>query len=105
MKYDVTYAQQRCSGCLRCQLACSCAHVKGFQPSEAHIQIETWGLEYRAVFGADCVHCGLCADDCLFGALKKHPRSQTAARRGGQGPAAGRRKRNGAAPIARYEAE
>ena len=93
MKYDVTYAQRLCSGCLRCQLACSRAWVRGFQPSAARLQIESLNAEYRAVFGEDCAHCGLCADDCLFGALTKQPRSHPPARKGrkrkGVGPGAG----------------
>lgn len=73
MKYKFTYDQKQCSGCLRCQLACSRAYIKRFQPFSACIQIDAQGEEYRAVFTEDCVKCGFCADNCLFGALVKFP--------------------------------
>ncbi len=76
MTYDLIYIQERCSGCLRCQLACSLAYAKCFQPAAARIRVDPRGAEYRVVFTEDCVKCGLCADDCLFGALLKHPREE-----------------------------
>ncbi len=73
MTYELTYIQERCSGCLRCQLACSWTYVKSFQPSAACLQVDTQGTQYRLVFTQDCVKCGICADSCLFGALVKNP--------------------------------
>ncbi len=78
MKYHFTYDQTQCSGCLRCQLACSRAYVKRFQPSAARIQLDARGGEYQAVFTEACVKCGFCADNCLFGALKKFPEEVSA---------------------------
>ena len=78
MKYELIYIQENCSGCLCCQLACSRAYAKSFQPSAARIKIETRGSEYRVSFTDDCVECGLCADNCLFGALTKLPREEAA---------------------------
>ncbi len=78
MKYEITYIQENCSGCLRCQLACSRAYARSFQPSAACIKIESRGAEYRIIFTKDCVECGFCADNCLFGALTKTPKEVTA---------------------------
>jgi len=78
MKYEITYVQENCSGCLRCQLACSRAYAKSFQPSAARIKIEALGAEYRVAFTEDCVECGFCADNCLFGALTKIPKEVAA---------------------------
>jgi len=74
MKYDLFYDQKLCSGCLRCQLACSRAYAKCFQPSTARIRVETRGEEYQATFTGDCLACGFCVDDCLFNALTKTPK-------------------------------
>ena len=73
MQYELTYVQENCSGCLCCQLACSRAYARSFQPSAAHIRIDTRGSEYQTSFTDDCVKCGFCADNCLFGALVKVP--------------------------------
>jgi formate hydrogenlyase subunit 6/NADH:ubiquinone oxidoreductase subunit I len=78
MKYRLAYDQKQCSGCLRCQLACSRTYVKQFQPSLSRIQIDAQGEKYRAVFTEDCVKCGFCADNCLFGALVKFPEKEAA---------------------------
>ncbi len=71
MKYHLFYDQKHCSGCLRCQLACSWTYEKSFQPSASRIKVEARGEEYRVVFTRDCTACGLCVDNCLFGALTK----------------------------------
>ena len=78
MKYDLTYIQENCAGCLCCQLACSRAYAKSFRPSAARIRIDTRGSEYRVSFTDACVACGICADHCLFGALVKVPREAAA---------------------------
>jgi ferredoxin len=78
MKYQVSYAQDHCTGCLRCRLACSGAYAKQFQPSAAHIAIHTRGIHYAAEFRQECTACGLCADSCLFGALIKYPMESAA---------------------------
>lgn len=74
MPFDLTYIQENCSGCLRCQLACSRAYARRFQPAAARIRITTAGEAYGASFMEDCTACGLCADSCLFGALLKRKR-------------------------------
>lgn len=71
MKYRIEYDQARCSGCRRCQLVCSDAYEKCSRPSAARIRIVTEEEPYRAILSGDCNGCGLCADDCAFGALAK----------------------------------
>ena len=73
MKYELFYDQSLCSGCLRCQLACSRAYAKCFQPAVARIKVETRGEEYHVMFSDDCRACGFCVDSCLFNALSKTP--------------------------------
>jgi len=71
MKYRLAYKPEKCSGCLQCQLTCSFMFSRVFQLSAAHIQIHIKGAVYRAMFTDQCTQCGLCADNCLFGALTK----------------------------------
>jgi len=71
MKYLLKYDQSKCSGCLQCQLTCSLMFSRNFQLSLSHIQIDSQKTEYSAVFTDNCTHCGICADNCLFGALIK----------------------------------
>lgn len=69
MAYEMIYSQEHCSGCLRCRLACSRAYAGAFQPSAARIDIDMSKPVYRARFSDTCNACGICADNCLFGAL------------------------------------
>ena len=71
MKYHIFYIQERCTGCLRCQLACSRTYEKSFLPSAARIRIHTDDMDYAAEFTRECEECGFCADSCLFDALTK----------------------------------
>jgi formate hydrogenlyase subunit 6/NADH:ubiquinone oxidoreductase subunit I len=73
MKYQVIYTQECCAGCLRCEQACSNTYAKRFQPSVSHIRINAREMRYTADFTEECIECGVCADNCLFGALAKHP--------------------------------
>lgn len=74
MKYHIFYNQENCSGCLRCQLACSWAYAKCFQPSVAHIRLDARGESYHVSFSDECLACGACVDNCLFNALTKRPK-------------------------------
>jgi Fe-S-cluster-containing dehydrogenase component len=65
-----------CTGCLRCQLACSHAYTKTFNPSAARIHVEFLGADLALRFTDDCVACGLCADNCFYGALEKFPEGE-----------------------------
>lgn len=70
-KYRILAAEGKCTGCLRCQLACSQAYQKVFNPSLARIRIGFHGVDCSIQFTEECVACGLCADNCLYGALEK----------------------------------
>jgi ferredoxin len=70
-KYEINIATERCTGCLRCQLACSDLYTKAFNPSQARIQVATSGAECSIRFEEDCNECGICADHCFFEALMK----------------------------------
>jgi Fe-S-cluster-containing dehydrogenase component len=70
-KYRILVDDSKCTGCLRCQLACSDAYTKSFNPSAARIQVDFVGVDLAVRFTDDCVGGGLCADNCLYGALRK----------------------------------
>jgi ferredoxin len=70
-KYRVDVAAERCSGCLRCELGCSDAHTKSFNPSMARIQVTMTERDCQVLFTEECVSCGICADQCFYGALSK----------------------------------
>jgi len=70
-KYRINVVTENCTGCLRCELACSDAHTKAFNLSEARIQVMMSGTDCTVRFRDDCVECGICADQCLYGALSK----------------------------------
>lgn len=70
-KYRIDSFEENCAGCLRCELACSDAYTKAFNPSAARIQVMMSGADCTIRFTEECVECGLCADQCLYGALTK----------------------------------
>ncbi|MFH1135042.1 MAG: 4Fe-4S binding protein [Pseudomonadota bacterium] len=60
-----------CTGCLRCQLACSELHDKVFNPAAARIRVDASGPINLVYFEDNCDHCGVCADHCFYGVLEK----------------------------------
>jgi len=70
-EYRINVATERCSGCLRCELGCSDAHTKSFNPSMSRIQVTMNERDRHIRFTQECVWCGICADHCLYGALSK----------------------------------
>ena len=70
-KYKIETSAEICTGCLRCQLACSYLHTGAFNPQEARICIDISGEDFSIHFSDNCNKCGVCADDCFFGALNK----------------------------------
>lgn len=70
-KYDIQVATERCTGCLRCQLACSELYTKAFNPSRARIRVVVSGVDCSIHFTAECNECGVCVDQCFFNALEK----------------------------------
>jgi Fe-S-cluster-containing hydrogenase component 2 len=77
-KYEIQATAENCSGCLRCQLACSDLHTKRFNPSAARIRVDVSGAFCSIYFTEDCMHCGTCADHCFYDALHKKPRENNA---------------------------
>lgn len=78
-KFDININPDKCTGCLRCQLACSYLHTGVFNPPAARILISTADSD-RSIssitFTGECTGCGVCAEECLFGALEKRAREE-----------------------------
>ena len=70
-KYDIQVIAERCTGCLRCQLACSDVYTKAFNPSQARIRVVVSGADCSIHFTEECNECGVCVDQCFFNALEK----------------------------------
>lgn len=71
-RVEVEVSPENCLGCLRCQLACSDRYSGRFNPSAARLKIieRLFGEGFLIEYMDECVHCGLCARSCGFGALK-----------------------------------
>ncbi len=71
-KYKIEVIAEKCTGCLRCQLACSDLYSKKFNPVSARLQvIFSEEDECTILFTDDCIHCGICADHCFYDAMVK----------------------------------
>ena len=70
-RYRIETAPDKCSGCLRCELACSDLRTKQFILSEARIRVVMSGSNCTVSFTEECTQCGICADQCWYGALTK----------------------------------
>ena len=73
-KYEIQRSPERCTGCLRCALACSDLYCKSFNPALARIQILVSDADWSIVLTEDCNGCGICADHCLYDAVRKSER-------------------------------
>ena len=71
---------EACSGCLMCQLACSFAFTKSFNPAQSRILIEEIDdiQPYRISFTDECNDCGVCVRYCFYGALEMEGRKKIA---------------------------
>ncbi len=68
---NIIINQSNCTGCRVCQLICSFLYYNEFNPSKANIQIiEEFELTPIIKFTTQCKHCGQCARNCLYDALK-----------------------------------
>ncbi len=67
----ITVVQENCTGCLRCEMACSELYNGSVNPVKAYIRVETAPDVYTIRFEPDCDECGVCADSCFYGALEK----------------------------------
>ena len=68
-KVIIKVAPERCTGCLRCQLACSERYTGLSNPMSARISIQLAGSECRISFTPECTVCGTCVEQCFYGAL------------------------------------
>jgi len=72
-RYEILFFQERCTGCLRCGLACSEIHAGIFCPDRAYIEVLEGPEAYSVRFSEACNGCGACADSCFYDALRKKP--------------------------------
>lgn len=70
-QYGLETFAEKCTGCLRCRLACSDLYTKSFNPSRSRIRVAASGTGWVLSFDEDCEGCGVCADHCFYGALEK----------------------------------
>lgn len=70
-KYEIQIATERCTGCLRCELACSDLYWKSFTPSAARIRVIISDGDCSIVLNEDCNGCGICVDHCFYDAVQK----------------------------------
>ena len=75
-KYKIQAHEERCTGCLRCQLACSDLYAKVFNPSVAMIRVTVSGADCDIRFTDECNDCGVCVDHCFYDALEKSEKEQ-----------------------------
>lgn len=67
----ITVDTEKCVGCRICQLTCSFLYYKNFNPSKSRIKIiEVYGLTPIIEFTDECIQCGECVNNCLYGALE-----------------------------------
>lgn len=59
-----------CTGCLRCELACSQLYEDSFCPSRARIEIVARGSTYEIRLKEECTGCGVCWESCFYGAIR-----------------------------------
>ncbi len=77
-KYLIASDSMACTGCMRCGLACSELYEKAFNPLLARIQIVVEGEDASIAFTEDCNQCGICVDQCFYGALSKTEKEDAA---------------------------
>ena len=73
-KHMIHISTDNCTGCLRCQLACSELHTEAFNPAKAYIQVKLSGVDCSIRFTEECDECGICVDNCFYGALREAPK-------------------------------
>ncbi|WP_028315306.1 4Fe-4S binding protein [Desulfatibacillum aliphaticivorans] len=73
-KFLISIDAASCTGCMKCGLACSELYHRAFNPLLARIQVIVKGEEAEISFTQECTECGVCVDQCFYGALSKTPR-------------------------------
>jgi len=66
----------KCTGCLRCALACSfcVSPERTFDLSKSMIMVVPTldQKQFEIAFTGECTNCGICIKYCEFGALRRH---------------------------------
>jgi formate hydrogenlyase subunit 6/NADH:ubiquinone oxidoreductase subunit I len=71
-KLEIIVNENLCTGCRMCQLICSFNTYIIFSIEKAFIKIDNaYTLVPKIIFLDGCTKCGLCVQNCLYGALKK----------------------------------
>ena len=69
--FSIIVDPSKCTGCRICQFICSSLYHHEFNPSKSYIIIlDEYELSPTIQFSDKCNHCGQCARNCLYGALK-----------------------------------
>ncbi len=61
----------KCVRCYRCQVDCSFAKQKAFNPEEAYVKIDWDSVQEgpHISFTPECDGCGVCVSACVYGCL------------------------------------
>jgi Fe-S-cluster-containing hydrogenase component 2 len=70
-KLEIMAFPDNCTGCLRCMLSCSESHAARFSLPDSRVRVELKGNKCTITFLESCTRCALCAESCLYGALRK----------------------------------
>jgi carbon-monoxide dehydrogenase iron sulfur subunit len=68
-KFKIEVAPGKCTGCLRCELACSELFTGAFNPSAARIRVVMRGSDCDISFTDECTQCCVCVTHCFYDAL------------------------------------
>ena len=70
-KYQIQISPERCTGCLRCALACSDLYSGSFNPAVSRIRIAVADDDWAVELTEDCNECAACVDHCFYDALQR----------------------------------
>ena len=60
----------KCTGCLICELRCALRFERSILLSASAIKVRRTGDDtYNITFTGNCDRCGICANNCMYGAL------------------------------------
>lgn len=71
-KRRIVADDEKCNGCLMCQLRCSFRFENAFNISKAALQVDRFvkgGTDFFISFSDKCDACGVCARHCPYDAL------------------------------------
>lgn len=69
------FSLSNCTGCKLCELACSSAHYRVFNPDKARLKItHEYNDDGIKIKKTSCIHCKKCEKTCPVGAIKSNGR-------------------------------